>query len=146
VSAETTGARQELRQELERVEVAAGIILRGTYVLIARRFQEAHLGGLWEFPGGTREAGETLEECLVREIREELDLTVRVGRHSMSVLQEYPEREVMLHFYFCVPVSGTPEALGCQEFRWVPFDELDQFEFPPADRPVLEQLKAVKGI
>jgi 8-oxo-dGTP diphosphatase len=130
---------------LEKIEVAAGIILRGPYVLIARRFPEAHLGGYWEFPGGTREAGESLEECLVREIREELDLTVRVGRRSLSVDEEYPDRHVQLHFFYSVPVSGTPEARGCQEFRWVTFDELDQFEFPPADHPVLQQLKKVRG-
>jgi len=129
-----------------RVEVAAGIILRGTYVLIAKRLPDAHLGGMWEFPGGTREEGETLEECLVREIREELDLTVRVGRRSHTVTENYPDREVTLHFFYCVPVAGTPEALGCAEFRWVPCHELDQYEFPPADRPVLEQLKVVRGI
>ena len=129
-----------------RVEVAAGIILRGSYVLISRRYQDSHLGGLWEFPGGTRELPESLEECLQREIREELNLTVRVGRPCVSVEQAYPERHITLHFFFCVPVAGTPEALGCQEFRWVHVHELDQFEFPPADTPVLELLKQVPGL
>jgi mutator protein MutT len=129
-----------------RVEVAAGIILRGTYVLISRRLHGSHLGGLWEFPGGGIEPDETLEQCLVREIREELNLTVRVGRPCISVEQAYPEKHVILHFFFCVPVSGTPEALGCQEFRWVPVTELDQFEFPAADKPVIELLKKVPGL
>lgn len=128
-----------------RLEVAAGIILRGGYVLIARRLDEAHLGGLWEFPGGQLEPGETLEECLAREIREELNLTVRVGRHALTVDQAYPERDVRLHFYYCTPVEGTPEAIGCQEFRWVPIDELDQYDFPPPDRPLIAQLKLVTG-
>ncbi len=129
-----------------RVEVAAGIILRGAWVLISKRRPDARYGGLWEFPGGTREEGETLEECLVREIKEELDITVRVGRRSHSITESHPDREVTLHFFYCVPVAGTPEALGCQEFRWVPCHELDQFEFPPADRPILDQLKVVRGI
>jgi 8-oxo-dGTP diphosphatase len=129
-----------------RVEVAAGIILRGQYVLIARRFREAHLGGLWEFPGGRVESGESLEQCLVREIREELNLTIRVARPCCTVEEAYPDRHVVLHFFFCVPVQGTPEALGCAEFRWVHTGELENFEFPAADRPVLEHLKAVQGI
>lgn len=123
-------------------QVAAGIILRGAYILIARRLPGAHLGGLWEFPGGVLEEGETLEECLAREIREELNLSVRVGRKVHSVRQIFPEREIDLHFFYCTPEAGTPEALGCQEFRWVQAHELDAFEFPPADQPVLDQLKA----
>ncbi|TPW14288.1 MAG: 7,8-dihydro-8-oxoguanine triphosphatase [bacterium] len=125
--------------------MAAGVIRRGDYVLIARRLAEAHLGGFWEFPGGTREEGETLEECLVREIKEELDLVVRVGRHALTVRQEYPDRSLDLHFYLCTPVEGTPEAIGCAEFRWVTIPDLSGFEFPPADRPLIEQLQAVPG-
>jgi len=125
--------------------VAAGVIRRGEFVLIARRLPEAHLGGYWEFPGGTREEGESLEECLVREIKEELDLTVRVGRHALTVRQEYPERLLDLHFYLCTPVAGTPEAIGCDEFRWVTIPELRDFEFPAADRPLIEQLQAAPG-
>jgi 8-oxo-dGTP diphosphatase len=123
------------------IEVAAGIIRRDGHILIARRPADSHLGGLWEFPGGTREPGETLEECLVREIREELDFTVRVERHALAVTQSYPDRDVHLHFFECVPVAGSPAALGCQEFRWVAPPELDGYEFPPADRTMLERLK-----
>jgi 8-oxo-dGTP diphosphatase len=130
----------------DRVEVAAGLIFRGSYLLISRRFPEAHAGGLWEFPGGAREPGESLEECLVREIREELDLTVRVGRHLMSVEHSYPDKNVTLHFYYCVPQAGTPTALGCQEFRWITLGELEDYEFPGADRPVLDQLKTARGM
>lgn len=124
------------------IEVAAAIIRRDGEILIARRPAGSHLGGLWEFPGGTREPGETLEECLVREIREELELTVRVERHALSVAQTYPDREVNLHFFECVPVSGSPAAVGCQEFRWVAIRDLDDYEFPPADRTLLERLRA----
>lgn len=135
--------------EMNLIEVAAGVILRGPYILIARRMADAHLGGLWEFPGGTLEAGETLEECLLREIREELNLTVRVGRRLLSVEEDYAAtpgraaRRIRLHFFLCTPESGTPEAVECQEFRWVQAHELDQFEFPAADQPVLQQLKTV---
>jgi mutator protein MutT len=128
------------------IEVAAGIILRGPYILIARRLADAHLGGLWEFPGGTLEPGETLEECLVREIREELNLTVRVGRRLLSVEEEYPAteeragRQLRLHFFVCTPEAGTPEARSA---RMLQAHELDQFEFPSADQPVLQQLKSV---
>lgn len=125
--------------------MAAGVILRGHYVLIARRPDHAHQGGLWEFPGGTLESGETLEECLAREIHEELGLVVRVGRHVLSVRHAYPDRDVHLHFYYCTAVQGTPEARGCAEFRWVTVDELEAFDFPPADRPLIDQLRTVAG-
>ncbi len=122
--------------------MAAGVIRRGEFVLIARRPADAHLGGYWEFPGGSREEGESLEECVVREIKEELDLTVRVGLHALTVRHDDPDRSLDLHFFLCTPVAGTPEAIGCDEFRWVTVSELSDFEFPPADRPLIEQLQA----
>lgn len=127
------------------LEVAAGVILRGPYVLIARRPDHTHLGGLWEFPGGALESGETLEECLAREIQEELGLVVRVGRHALSVQQTYADRDVHLHFYYCTAIGGTPEARGCAEFRWVTVEELSTFDFPPADRPLIDLLRSVSG-
>ncbi len=59
--------------------------------------------------------------------------------------ETYPEREVRLHFYYCTPVAGTPEPIGCQEFRWVPVEELDRYDFPAADRPLIARLQSVTG-
>ena len=123
------------------IEVAAGLIHRDGRYLIARRKAGVHLAGYWEFPGGKREAGETLEECLRRELREELN--VHVGRPVpyRVVRHEYPEKVVELHFFRCAIESGEAEALDCAELCWVLPEEFPRFKFPPADGVILESLQ-----
>lgn len=124
------------------VQVAAGLIQRDGRYLIARRKPGVHLGGLWEFPGGKREAEESLEDCLRRELREELGIEVtqpvfyRVLRHA------YPEKSVELHFFRCSIRVGQARALDCEDLRWVAPEELRRFEFPAADRALIEELMA----
>src|SRR2546425_7387498 len=83
------------------VEVAAGLVFRDGKLLITQRHTDAHLGGLWEFPGGKREAGESFEECLVRELREELGIEVEVGNLIENINHEYPDKAVHLRFFRC---------------------------------------------
>ncbi len=123
------------------IEVAAGLIHRDGRYLIARRKAGVHLAGYWEFPGGKREAGETLEECLQRELREELNVRVDIPVPYRIVRHEYPEKVVELHFFRCVIESGEAEALDCAELRWVLPEEFSLFEFPPADGVILEALQ-----
>lgn len=123
------------------IEVSAGLIFRDGKLLIAQRHADSHLGGLWEFPGGKREAGESFEGCLVRELREELGVEVSVGKCFESVTHDYPEKSVHLEFFLCRLVSGEPRALGCADIRWIGRDELDHFSFPAADAGLLERLK-----
>ena len=123
------------------IEVAAGLIHRNGRYLIARRKAGVHLAGYWEFPGGKRAAGETLEECLQRELREELNVRVDIPVPYRIVRHEYPEKVVELHFFRCVIESGEAEALDCAELRWVFPEEFSQFEFPPADGVILEALQ-----
>jgi len=125
----------------EVIQVAAGIIERNGRYLITRRKSGVHLAGLWEFPGGKREAGESLECCLRRELREELGIEIENVARLSSVQHEYPEKRVELHFFTCSISGGELRALGCDDYRWVPPDEFDQYEFPPADRPILDLLK-----
>lgn len=127
------------------IEVAAGIIAHEGRYLIARRKAGAHLGGFWEFPGGKREAGETLEECLHRELWEELNIRIGTPTPFQIVRHEYPEKVVELHFFCCRIESGTAVALDCAEVRWVSPDEMATFEFPPADQPVIAALRAGKA-
>ena len=122
------------------VEVAAGLIFREGKLLIAQRHAEAHLGGLWEFPGGKREAGESYEQCLQRELQEELGVTVVVGELFETVDHAYPEKAVHLRFFLCQLAAGEPQAHGCAAVRWVGRTELEQFEFPAADAGVLTKL------
>lgn len=123
------------------IEVSAALIFRAGKLLITRRRSQAHLGGLWEFPGGKRESGETYEQCLVREIREELGVTVAVGKLFESVTHAYPEKTVRLEFFVCRLRSGKPEPLGCEALRWVARSELAGYEFPAADARLLKRLQ-----
>lgn len=124
----------------EPIQVAAALIVREGRYLITQRNAGVHLSGLWEFPGGKREPGESLETCLRRELREELGIEVtepvlfRVIRHA------YQEKTVELHFFRCLLVSGLPRPLGCADLRWVTPEELTRFPLPAADQPLVEAL------
>lgn len=123
------------------IEVAAGLIHREGRYLIARRKAGVHLAGYWEFPGGKREAGESLEECLQRELFEELNVRVDTPVPYRIIRHEYPEKIVELHFFRCAIESGEAEARDCAELRWVLPEEFNQFTFPPADGVILESLQ-----
>ncbi len=124
---------------VDRIVVTAAVIRRGTVFLVTRRHEGAHLGGYWEFPGGKCEAGESLETCLVREIREELDVEARPGREVLACAHEYPGKIVELHFFEC-DLAGEPRAVLGQEMRWVPQAELRRLQFPPADDALIDLL------
>ncbi len=125
------------------VEVAAGLILddAGRY-LITRRREGSHLAGLWEFPGGKRQAGETPEECLGRELAEELGGVFEIGEHVDTVRWEYPEKTVVIHFYRCRVAGGMVEPRESQEMAWVAPDQLESYPFPAADRALIRRLRA----
>lgn len=125
---------------VDTIEVTAALIRRDGALLIAQRPPGAHLAGLWEFPGGKREAGETLEACLARECAEELGVTVRVGALVRVVEHSYPDRHLILHFFECTLIDGEPAPLGCQAVRWVAPEELSAYQFPPADARLIEEL------
>jgi mutator protein MutT len=127
------------------VQVAAGLVVREGHYLIARRKANTHLGGLWEFPGGKREPGESLEACLRRELREELGIDVTPPVPFRMIRHEYPGKTVEMHFFRCTISGGEARALDCEEVRWVMPDELPQYEFPPADRPLIETLLGEQG-
>lgn len=122
------------------VEVAAGLIVRHGRLLIARRYPGSHLGGLWEFPGGKREKGETFEEALVRELQEELDVTVSVGEMIEAVEHTYPDKTVRIRFFRCRIRSGEPRPVGCHGLKWIPRSALGEQRFPEADEHLLERL------
>ncbi len=94
------------------------MIFRSGKLLITQRLAEAHLGGLWEFPGGKRTPDETFEQCLVREIREELGVEISVGELFESVTHAYPEKTVHLKFFVCRLRGGEPQPLGCKAIKW----------------------------
>ncbi|MCX8158000.1 MAG: 8-oxo-dGTP diphosphatase MutT [Verrucomicrobiae bacterium] len=126
----------------QRIEVAAGLIFRHGRLLVAQRRAEDHLGGTWEFPGGKREAGESFEMCLARELREELGVEVQVGELVETVDHDYPEKQVHLRFFLCRILHGDPQPLGCAALAWITPEEMAHYPFPPADARLLEKLRA----
>ena len=126
----------------DMIEVAAGLVLRNGRLLITQRRSQDHLGGLWEFPGGKREPNETFEDCVRRELREELGIEVEVRELFDSLTYDYPEKSVYLRFYRCVWQEQEPRALGCDAFAWVTVLELGDYAFPAADRQLLDKLRA----
>lgn len=99
------------------------------------------MGGLWEFPGGKIEAGETVAECIFREIREELGIEIAVGEHLISIDHTYPTFQLTLIVHHCQHISGIPQPIESDEVRWVNVSDLDNYEFPAAN---VEIIKAIK--
>lgn len=122
------------------IRVVAAIIRRDGKLLITRRPGNVHLGGLWEFPGGKVEDGESLEQALQREIAEEIGVRILVGSEYFQVEHHYPTRSVRLHFFDCTIVEGEPTQIEVAEMRWVTVMELPAFSFPEADRELIERL------
>jgi mutator protein MutT len=122
------------------VEVVAAIIRRAEKILITRRGDHVHLAGLWEFPGGKVEDGESLRSALQREIREELGIDVVVGDEFFTVEHEYSTKSVRLHFFNCTILRGEPQRLDVADLQWVETAALPDFEFPPADVELIRKL------
>jgi 8-oxo-dGTP diphosphatase len=126
---------------MNAIEVAAGLIIRDGRLLVTLRPDGGHLAGFWEFPGGKREPSESFEQCLHRELMEELGIEVEVLDLFESITHSYPEKTVHLRFFRCSWQQHEPRALGCAAFRWVTADELADYQFPEADLRLLQKLR-----
>lgn len=120
--------------------VAAALIERQGRFLIARRLAADPFPGLWEFPGGKLEAGESPQQALQRECREELGIEVEVGRIREVLFHRYEAFSVLLLFYECAIIAGEPQALGCERLEWAAPESLDGYPFLPADKPLIKRL------
>lgn len=121
-------------------DVAIGIVQHEGKVLIALRPPDGLLGNLWEFPGGKKQANETLAECCKREVEEETGLSVKVGERIAVVKHAYTHFKITLHAFLCEYLSGQARPKSSQEVRWVTLDELHQFAFPKANKAVIDAL------
>jgi 8-oxo-dGTP diphosphatase len=126
------------------VVVAAAVVIRDGEVLLTRRAEGQHLAGLWEFPGGKLEQGESPEEALVRECREECDIEVGVGEILEVTHHRYPEKDVLLLFYRCELRSGEVRHLQVADHAWVAPADLGSFRLPPADEKVVLRIQALE--
>ncbi len=124
------------------IKVAAALILRKGEVLLAKRHRDDAQGGLWEFPGGALEPGESLRECLAREIEEELGIQVEVGDEVAAIPYDYGDFVVHLYLFRARIARGEPVPLGCEEVRWVPWEEVEKLPLAPADKELLKLLEA----
>ena len=124
------------------VEVVAALIWDNERFLICQRPANKARALLWEFVGGKVEAGESPQDALVRECREELDIEITVNDVFMDVTHEYPDITVHLTLFHSNIASGTPKLLEHNDLRWITVDEIDNFDFCPADVDILEKLKA----
>ena len=121
-------------------EVAAALIWDGDKFMICQRPAHKARGLLWEFVGGKVEPGETREQALIRECREELAVTVSVGEVFMDVVHEYPDLLVHLTLFNAVIAAGIPQKLEHNEIRWITVDEIPSYDFCPADEEILKRL------
>ncbi len=128
------------------IKVAAALILHKGKVLMAKRHRDDVQGGLWEFPGGALEPGESLRDCLARELQEELGIQVEVGEEVAAVPYDYGGFIVHLYLFRARVTRGKPTPLGCEEVRWVPWEEVGKLPLAPADRELLKLLEAEQGL
>ena len=122
-------------------EVVAALIEKDGRFLICQRPAHKARGLLWEFVGGKVEPGETKEQALVRECREELAVTLQVGEVFMELTHQYPDLTVHLTLFHASIQEGTPQMLEHNDIRWITVEEIDRYPFCPADEEILQKLK-----
>jgi mutator protein MutT len=109
-------------------------------ILIDKRLATGLMAGLWEFPGGKIEDGETVAECIEREIKEELDIEIKVGQHLITINHTYSKFKVTLIVHLCEMLKGEPKPIECQEIRWINISDLRNFAFPEANINIINAL------
>lgn len=125
-------------------DVVAALIWKQGRFMICQRPAHKSRGLLWEFVGGKVEKGETKPEALVRECREELDVTVEVGGEFMTLVHEYPDITICLTLFNCTIAQGEPKMLEHNDIKWITPQEIENYEFCPADKEILERIKENK--
>lgn len=112
-------------------------------ILIDKRKMGGAMGGMWEFPGGKIEVGETIVDCIRREIREELAIEISVGEHLMTIEHTYPTIQVTLIAHHCKYISGIPQPIESDEIRWVKVGDLNLYQFPDANGAIVKAIQTL---
>lgn len=122
-------------------EVVAALIWHGDRFMICQRPANKARGLLWEFVGGKTEPGESMEDALIRECREELDITVSVGEIFTQVIHEYPDILIRLTLFHCTIAEGNPKLLEHNDLKWILPSEIPRYDFCPADKDILALIR-----
>lgn len=122
------------------LEVGAALVFKEGKFLITQRMEGDSFGGYWELPGGKKEPTESLEECVVRELKEEIDIEVEIKHFFRIITYHYPQRSVRLNIFFCSHKGGTPKPIECQDLAWVVPGDLHKYKFPEADQSLIAEL------
>ena len=128
------------------VHVAVGVVLNShNEVLIALRAKQAHQGGLWEFPGGKVEVDETIQQALVRELKEELDIIAECFEPLVVIEHDYGDKIVRLDVWLVTQFDGDPVGCEGQQVKWSTIDELTRYEFPAANKKIIEKIFSLRA-
>ena len=136
----------EMEHAVPHYEVTAGVVwdrppsAQACVLITQRRSDDAH-GGMWEFPGGKQEPGESLEECLTRELMEELGIEVEVQEPFITIQHSYPQVQITLHAFHCRILRGEPRAIACADWKWAEVAELRSYTFSEADQSIVAKLQ-----
>ncbi|TFG72281.1 MAG: A/G-specific adenine glycosylase [Anaerolineales bacterium] len=131
------------RKTIPHYDVVAAVTVRDDHrVLVARRPQDAMLGGLWEFPGGKREVGESLTDALQRELEEEMEIGIEVGQEVVVIHHAYTHFRITLYAFYCLLVSGTPRCIACSDFRWATLEEIRELPMAVTDRKIAHVIES----
>jgi len=125
---------------MTRIEAAIAVVIRAGKVLVCQRKDDDTFGGFWEFPGGKQEDGETLHECLARELHEELAIQAKPIQQLTAIEHNYPHVKLRLHPFVCEHEAGEVQHIECQASRWVEPVQLREYRFPPANEALIEEV------
>ncbi len=130
----------EKKRAIPHHKIAVGIIWKENEILISKRHSNVMLGGLWEFPGGKIKKNETATNCVKREIKEELNVTVSVGKKIQTIKHAYTHFTIELTAYHCQYENGEPKTLDCADFKWIPTTEIASLPFPKANHKIFNKI------
>lgn len=139
--------RKARKKKAPHKHVGAAVVVdkRGR-ILIAQRQETSMLGGLWEFPGGKQEPDETIEQCIARELKEEMGIDLAVGEHLVTVRHAFSHFTMDLHAHLCRLLRGRPRAIHCADWRWVTLEETSRFPFGRADQQIIAHLRKTSAL
>ena len=128
----------------KRIHVAVGVIINiQKQVLLAKRHDHLHQGGKWEFPGGKVEQNESVTEALIRELKEEVDLDINQTTEFMDISHDYPDKHVRLDIHLVTDFTGNAVGVEGQQVKWVDIHDLKDYQFPEANKPIIDKLLAL---